>query len=210
MNEQEARSYFSVLHRRLTGRPTPQQQLRQLASSQGDELPFELQQQELEEHYRTDACNPSQQCCSIPTTRSALFWWIPRHLPFFLLALFRAATNPEVFSPRQSWRRPQLPSFSGSFPPPPFAHDEHEGSFLHQEDRLSTYLFDMTSSGLGHGVPESICRAAPAMVDLTAYVLTEALPFSTPLNADLTGTAQPLFSTSSASCFRCFSPHTIQ
>lgn len=174
----------------MTGSPTPQQQLRRLADSDGDELHIGMQHQQAEGENDVNACDPSVQCCSHPHTRSALFWWIPRHLPFFLLALFRGATSSDAFAPRQGWRRPPAPAFSGAFPPPPFVHDQQPQTVVPQEDHYSTYLYDMTSSGLGHGVPESMCRAASAMVELVAYFLTEGVPFASSLNADITGTAR--------------------
>ncbi|CDJ51176.1 P42251, related [Eimeria brunetti] len=95
--------------------------------------------------------------------------------------------KPTVFAPRQDWRRPLAPAYRGAFPPPPFAADQPQQDGLLREDQSSLYLFDMTSSGLGHGVPESMCRAAPAMVELAAYFLTEGIPFASSLNADNTG-----------------------
>ncbi|OEH80523.1 hypothetical protein cyc_07809 [Cyclospora cayetanensis] len=182
LNEPEARSYYNILHNRTTGQLTPHQQLRRLADSDDDEMSLG------QDHDQTAiSCHPSDQCCSLPPTQSFLFWWVPRHLPFFLMALFRAATNSDAFAPRQGWRRSRAPAFSGAFPAPPFVPDQPHQKELSGEDPSSTYLFDMTSSGLGNGVPESMCLAASAVVDLVAYFLSEGLPFASPLNADITG-----------------------
>lgn len=189
LNEPEARSFLTAFHNLTTGNPTPLQQLRRLADSDGDEL--DLKQGQAEGHKTSSGCDPSLQCCIPLHTESPLFRWIPRHLPFFLLALFRVATKPNVFAPRQEWRRPRAPAFSGAFPAPPFVPDEVEQDEWLSEDHSSVYLFDMTSSGLGHGVPESMCRATPAMVELATYFLTEGLPFASSLNSDNTGTGLP-------------------
>ncbi|KAL8451094.1 hypothetical protein Emag_002902 [Eimeria magna] len=165
---------------------TPHQQLRKLANFDGDDSFMQDEQQEALGDL-PGACDPSGQCCSSPPVRSVLLGWIPRHLPFFLLALFRAATKSDVFVPRQRWRFPVSPAFSGAFPPPPFPPNGLKQDAPLMEDTSSTYLFDFTSSGLGHGVPESMCRAASAVIELAIYFLTEAGPFASTLNADLTG-----------------------
>ncbi|CDI86470.1 hypothetical protein, conserved [Eimeria praecox] len=187
LNEPEVRSYLTAFHSRATGNLTPLQQIQRLAGADADDLSSQIESEQTEGTNINSDCDSSVQCCTLPPTPSQLFWWIPRHIPFFLLALFRAATKPDVFAPRQGWRRPRAPAYSGAFPPPPFAADQPPQDGLLREDRSSLYLFDMTSSGLGHGVPESMCRAAPAMVELAAYFLTEGVPFASSLNADITG-----------------------
>lgn len=191
LNEPEARSYLTASHSRTTGSLTPLQQVRRLADPDADEFNLNVENGQKEGANVGNDCDASEQCCTLPPRQSQLFWWIPRHLPFFLLALFRAAAIPNVFAPRQEWRRPRAPAYRGAFPPPPFANDNSQQNELLKEDRSSLYLFDMTSSGLGHGVPESICRAAPAMVELAAYLLTEGVPFASSLNADTTGILLP-------------------
>lgn len=172
---------------------TPLQQVRRLADPDSDELRIDVESGQMEATNADNECDSSVQCCTLPPTQSHLFWWIPRHLPFFLLALFRAAAKPNAFAPRQEWRRQRAPAYQGAFPPPPFAGDQPPERGWLREDRSSVYLFDMTSSGLGHGVPESMCRAAPAMVELASYFLTEGVPFASSLNADMTGTLFLLF-----------------
>ncbi|CDJ62438.1 hypothetical protein, conserved [Eimeria necatrix] len=132
LNEPEARSFLTAFHNLTTGNPTPLQQLRRLADSDGDEL--DLKQGQAEGHKTSSGCDPSLQCCIPLHTESPLFRWIPRHLPFFLLALFRVATKPNVFAPRQEWRRPRAPAFSGAFPAPPFVPDEVEQDEWLSED----------------------------------------------------------------------------
>lgn len=183
-DEQRARADFSS-QIRMTAALTPYQKVQRMADS--DEGLHFQQGPHNQKGDHNHACDPSRQCCDAPFTRSAIFWWVPRHLPFYLLALFRAATDPEAFAPRQSWRRPTAPAFSGAFPPPPFAQDSDQQIRFPEEDRSSAYLFDMTSSGLGHGVPESMWRSASALVELAVYFLTEWIPFGSSLNADLKG-----------------------
>ncbi|KAL8448762.1 hypothetical protein Emed_003574 [Eimeria media] len=187
LDEPQAKSRPLASHGNAEGRVmTPYEQLRKLANSDEDDSAMHEQQQEaLGDHTR--ACDPSEQCCSSPSVRSVLLGWIPRHLPFFLLALFRVATKPDVFGPRQRWRLPVSPAYSGAFPPPPFPLNELQQDAPLIEDTSSTYLYDFTSSGLGHGVPESMCRAASAVIELAIYFLTEGGPFASTLNADLTG-----------------------
>ncbi|KAL8269966.1 hypothetical protein Esti_006100 [Eimeria stiedai] len=186
LDEPQARGRSVAPEGRAEGSATPHQQLRKLANSDDDDSLMQHQQQKALGNL-SGACDPSEQCCSAPSVRSVLLGWIPRHLPFFLLALFRVSTKPDVFVPRQRWRLPVSPAFSGAFPPPPFPpYSAHQDAPL-MEDTSSTYLFDFTSSGLGHGVPESMCRAVSAVVELAIYFLTEGGPFASTLNADLTG-----------------------
>ncbi|KAL8439799.1 hypothetical protein Efla_006814 [Eimeria flavescens] len=185
LDEQQAGLGVAASYGRAVEEPTPHQRLQRQADA---EAAGSMMQQQPHEGLAksSSACDPSDQCCSSLTNRSALFWWIPRHLPFFLLALFRVATKPDVFVPRQQWRRPLAPAYSGAFPPPPVPQDTQQQQTLPVADQSSTYLFDLTSSGLGHGVPESMCRLASAVIELAVHFLTEA-PYASTLNADLSG-----------------------
>ncbi|KAL8428472.1 hypothetical protein ACSSS7_007199 [Eimeria intestinalis] len=186
LDEPQAKSRSVATEGRAEEIATPHQQLRKLADSDGDDSLKQHHQQEALSD-TAGACDASEQCCSSLPVRSVLLGWIPRHLPFFLLALFRVATKPDVFVPRQRWRLPVSPAYSGAFPPPPLPPDNFQQDAPLIEDTSSTYLFDFTSSGLGHGVPESMCRAASAVIELAIYFLTEGGPFASTLNADLTG-----------------------
>lgn len=129
---------------------------------------------------------------------------------FFLAELLRAATSPFSSSPRDWLLDEEVVSagtkapFAGRFPlapgvternlkstkqpqPRPLAAKAKAEAEAEDDTQGGACLTDVTSSGLGNGVQETLPMVSPPGVAFVSWLLEEGLPFASIVKADSTG-----------------------
>lgn len=135
----------------------------------------------------------SQSCVSLRKGASrgpGLLEVLTNDVGFFLAELLRAATSPFSTSPRDwlskdetSVSRDTSSGFSGLFPAAPSA--ARLDAFASERD--TAFLTEVTSSGLGNGVQETLPMVSPPGVALVSWLLEDGFPFGSIFRADASG-----------------------